>query len=281
MNTKENLNNHSITPNEEELMWQNISSKIRQQQHSNVNKYYRIAAILLILITIGGIFSYNRFISPDTYIAKSHDLKVSLKDGSTIILLKGARLTVEKSFPQKTRNVFLNGNAIFTISKSKEHPFIVHTENYDTKVLGTIFKIVQNNKEFKVELYEGKVAVQKKNTTETIYLTPNNTFDNFGSTSVSTVTKTKEKTPTSIINKKIENNQLKSVNLSFNECKVSDAIKVIEKSYNISIVYPEDYKDKNISLAIENASKETILQSLAVYLNLKIKGNNANYQFEK
>lgn len=283
MNKHVTTENLFIIPNEneEELMWKNISSQIKKQQRFNAMKKYSVAAIFLILFAVGSLTGYNKFISPDIYIAQSKDLKINLQDGSIITLLKGGKLTVEKSFPQKTRDVFLSGNAIFSISKSKEHPFIVHTENYNTKVLGTVFKIVQNNKEFKVELYEGKVAVQKKNTTETIYLAPNNTFDNFGNTAISTVSKTQDNIQLVTAKNKTINSTSNTINLSFDECKVADAVKVIEKSYEINIIYPEDFKDRNISLAIENASKETILQTLATYLNLKLKKHETSYQFEK
>lgn len=280
MNKQERTKDRFVIPtkSEEDKMWNMISLHIKRQQKFPKIKRYALAATVLFILTVGSLMGYRKMVSPDIYMAQSTNIKINLKDGTTVMLLKGGRLVVEKSFSRKTRDVFLSGDAIFSVSKSKDHPFVVQTENYNTVVLGTIFKIIQRNKEFKVELYEGKVAVKKKNSDHAVFLTPNNTFDNFGNTAISTVAKSQKSIEVISPETKILD---KKVSLSFDECKFKNAVEVIEKSYDIKIIFPEDFKDRNISLTIENAASETILQALAIYLNLKLNKNERNYQFEE
>ncbi len=101
---------------------------------------YKIAAVIILLLSLGGIFTYTMFIRPDVYLAKSENRIIRLEDGSVVTLLPGAELTVAKSFPADTRVVDLKGDAIFSVAKSKLHPFVVRADGFSTKVLGTVFK---------------------------------------------------------------------------------------------------------------------------------------------
>ncbi|KFF74839.1 histidine kinase [Chryseobacterium sp. P1-3] len=140
---------------------------------------YRIAAAIVILLTLGSFFTYTIFFKPDVYMAVSGNRTVHLKDGSVVTLLPGAELTVAQSFPASTRVVDLKGDAIFSVAKSKSHPFIVYAEGFSTKVLGTVFKVSQSGKKKSVDLYEGKVAVSTEGVPVS-YLKPNQKWTNLG-----------------------------------------------------------------------------------------------------
>jgi ferric-dicitrate binding protein FerR (iron transport regulator) len=45
------------------------------------------------------------------------------------------------TFKEKVRNVYLHGNAGFTVKRDVKHPFKVHAENIVATVLGTVFNI--------------------------------------------------------------------------------------------------------------------------------------------
>ncbi|WP_449398565.1 FecR family protein [Chryseobacterium wanjuense] len=173
---------------------------------------YQIAASILLLMTLGGVFTYHTFFKADVYFAKSGNQRVFLADGSLVTLFPGAELTVEKSFPANTRIVELKGDAIFSVAKSKKHPFIVKADGFSTKVLGTVFKITQSGKEKAVDLYEGKVAVSYTGVPVT-YLKPHQKWTNFG------VNRT-----AAIISFKMENKSKKYLpsllSLSFNDVTV-------------------------------------------------------------
>ncbi|SEW26200.1 FecR family protein [Chryseobacterium wanjuense] len=231
---------------------------------NSFRKYtYQIAASILLLMTLGGVFTYHTFFKSDVYFAKSGNQRVFLADGSLVTLFPGAELTVEKSFPADTRVVELKGDAIFTVAKSKKHPFIVKADGFSTKVLGTVFKITQSGREKAVDLYEGKVAVSYTGVPVT-YLKPHQKWTNFG------VSRT-----AAIISFKMENKSKKYLpsllSLSFNDVTVREVAEIFQKNYNISIIYPKEVADKKITADFTGGSTDENIEALAFILGLDVK----------
>lgn len=91
---------------------------------------------------------------------RGQDYKVTLEDGTIVWLNSESSLQFPSSFTGKERIVRLRGEAYFEVAKDKEHPFIVQTENLQTKVLGTEFNFRSYpGKEAHVTLVEGSVEV--------------------------------------------------------------------------------------------------------------------------
>ncbi len=86
--------------------------------------------------------------------------KFELPDGSTGFLNSGSKLKFPVVF-SGDRNVSVTGEAFFKIIHDKSHPFIVHTNNLQVKVLGTQFNLTAYEEDTKEEviLKSGKVAV--------------------------------------------------------------------------------------------------------------------------
>jgi len=235
---------------------------------------YSSAMAAAVLLLLASILTYRNYISPDVYYAKENDKIFVLKDGSQITLSKGAKLTVEKSFPSDTRDVFLEGNAIFKVSKSKTIPFIVHTASYQTKVLGTVFKISQSKSTFNVDLFEGKVQINKnEKPLETFVIHPRETFSNLGSNKVASI----KPTDSGVANPKVN-----TATLSFNDVYLADVIHILESTYSIKINYPTTISDLKISAIKENATASELLQSIAIQLNLNTKKiNDKTFELEE
>ena len=88
--------------------------------------------------------------------------KVVLPDGSVVCLNSGSVLKYDPAFVRnKNREVYLVGEGYFEVHKNTEKPFIVHTEDLNIKVLGTVFNIRAYKEEPNIEvaLVEGKVNV--------------------------------------------------------------------------------------------------------------------------
>lgn len=269
-----------LTPEEEDLVWKNIFTKIREREKEKRRIKiirYGIAASIAIILMTGCLIGYNSFIKSDIYLAESANKKIQLADGSIITLSKGAKLTVEKSFPGKTRVVELEGDALFEVAKSKEHPFIVHGQNYETKVLGTVFKVIQDGSTFKVDLFEGQVAVKKTATKKEYFMAPGQTFSNYGKPDIVTIIPLKEDQ-----NKahSYEVNDSK-IRLSFSDCTIKNAIEVIEKTYQIKVEYPPQYADHKISLDNINVTPKAILGTISAHLDLKLNIDDTTYRLEK
>ena len=85
---------------------------------------------------------------------------VTLDDGTQVLLSANSRLSYDKDFTDKKREVTLVGEARFSVAKDANRPFIVRTEQIQTQVLGTVFDVkAYPQTSADVTLYEGKVEV--------------------------------------------------------------------------------------------------------------------------
>ncbi|NCI48138.1 FecR family protein [Sediminibacterium soli] len=91
--------------------------------------------------------------------------KVLLPDGSTVTLQPLARLAYPNQFSSDKREVYLEGEAFFQVTKNPAKPFLVHSGNLLTQVLGTSFTIKPDkiSNKITVAVKTGKVAVFEDN----------------------------------------------------------------------------------------------------------------------
>lgn len=85
--------------------------------------------------------------------------KVKLEDGSTITIYPGSSLAFPKHFVKERREVFLEGEAFFDISRDPNRPFFVFSKQIVTQVLGTSFDIRSKKGQVEVAVKTGKVTV--------------------------------------------------------------------------------------------------------------------------
>lgn len=101
-----------------------------------------------------------------------------LGDGTIIELEPHGKLAYHQPFKNGSREVYLQGNALFRVKSSKASPFTVHTSQAATVALGTVFRVNEDNhRRLQVKLYSGKVKVQhsripKDENLADIYLVP-------------------------------------------------------------------------------------------------------------
>ena len=90
---------------------------------------------------------------------------IKLTDGTQVVLYPHSRLSFAETFPADQRTVYLSGDAYFQVAKDPKRPFLVHTTDLVTKVLGTSFFVRAQDASDKtlVEVREGKVSVFKQN----------------------------------------------------------------------------------------------------------------------
>ncbi|MGN7706894.1 FecR family protein [Chryseobacterium sp. 22543] len=277
----ERKDHEPLTPEEFEAIWEKAGALIiREMEKDKRKKLFSTIATAVVISAGVSIASYNWLARPEVYMAEFAPLDMTLKDGTHVRLLHGARLTVEKSFPGNIREVQLEGSAIFRVSKQEQHPFIVHGVDYDTRVLGTVFKVVQDKGSFKVDLYEGKVAVNKnENKTETYTLHPQETFNNYGAGNIAAITPLKEKVLSG--NTKTKDKDSEGADLQFKECRLEDVLKVIEQVYQTKVSYPREYKEKRITISFKDLSADMVLQSIALSMRLQLQQHDTIYQLEK
>lgn len=89
--------------------------------------------------------------------------RLLLPDGSVVWLNSGSRISYPASFTDSLREVELEGEAYFDVTKDAERPFIVHTRDIHIKVLGTVFNVKSYPEDNRTEatLISGLVQVSK------------------------------------------------------------------------------------------------------------------------
>jgi ferric-dicitrate binding protein FerR (iron transport regulator) len=82
------------------------------------------------------------------------------------------------------RNVKLSGEGFFKVARDVQKPFIVSTENYEVKVLGTEFNVLAYPKSnlFEISLLEGSLEVSKPESDLEILLKPHDMIYQKGNT---------------------------------------------------------------------------------------------------
>jgi ferric-dicitrate binding protein FerR (iron transport regulator) len=90
---------------------------------------------------------------------------ILLPDSTQVWLNAGSTLEYPDHFDQGTREVTLSGEAYFDVKHAAEHPFIIHTGQILTTVLGTAFNInaYADRSNIKVSVSRGKVKVSRGN----------------------------------------------------------------------------------------------------------------------
>src|SRR3546814_19790862 len=60
--------------------------------------------------------------------------EIQLADGSVVWLNASGSFSYPRQFSDGTREVFLEGEAFFSIARDKTRPFIIHTADMETRV---------------------------------------------------------------------------------------------------------------------------------------------------
>jgi ferric-dicitrate binding protein FerR (iron transport regulator) len=161
---------HLILDAEEE---EENTNSVERVKKIKLNKYFWVyaAASVIFIFGIGLLFKkYADFKSsvPDklqqVFVKPGSKSKIILPDGTVVRLNGSSKLSYPKDFNQNVREVNLEGEAYFDVTKNAAHPFIVHTSNIDIKVLGTIFNVKSYDQDQTIEttLLRGSIEVYYK-----------------------------------------------------------------------------------------------------------------------
>lgn len=89
------------------------------------------------------------------------DYQVVLSDGTQVWLNSTSKIRFPFKFPGDKREVFIEGEAYFTVKQDAARPFVVHAGQADIQVLGTSFNVnAYRATQVITSLVQGKVAVQ-------------------------------------------------------------------------------------------------------------------------
>lgn len=134
-----------------------------------------IAAAVGTLVSVSTFFIFKK----DKYVSKNiayqstdsivntkngEKKRITLPDSTKVYLNSGSQLVFNKNFGSGNREVHLNGEAFFDVTKDSKHPFLVNTNRMLVKVLGTTFNVKAYNttEDIETTVVEGKVEVSLK-----------------------------------------------------------------------------------------------------------------------
>lgn len=159
-----------------------LNHDIRKSKRMSIFRYMTyIASTILIVLLIGSgyyIFKlrqstqmYEEILSHEVFIGTEQGEKINtvLPDGSKVVMSPMSSLTYKVStFNHVLRNVSFCGEAQFSVTKNEKAPFIVRAQDFEIKVLGTIFSILSRDNIDIIEIHldEGSIELTaiKQNT---------------------------------------------------------------------------------------------------------------------
>lgn len=138
-------------------------------------RHAAVAAVFIALVTVS-FFGIRHYQSSTAYTAEAMtaplletgdaEIKtITLADGTLITANTNTRISfAEKQFNKKNREIWLDGEAFFEVAKNPDKPFIVHSRQLKTTVLGTSFNVKAYPEigETSVTVREGRVEVAEK-----------------------------------------------------------------------------------------------------------------------
>lgn len=164
-------------------------------KHRSIGWRWMAAASILLLIVSASLFfvfynkprkdSFASFIPTNTLTRSNLTAlpeTVTLPDGSVITLSPQSSVHFPKQFAGDKREVYLEGEAFFEVTKNPQQPFLVYYNDIVTKVLGTSFTINTNSKTGNIEVsvrtgsvqvYENEFLAAEKRADIAVIVTPN------------------------------------------------------------------------------------------------------------
>jgi len=274
-------NDQSVHPKQEE--WRNSIQerigykRIKTRKNPGYILTARNAAIWIVtVLTALGIYAINSFnpkndqlVFAETINPNGQRSKIILSDSSIVYLGADSRLKYPEKFSSHTREIYLEGEAFFEVTKNPGKPFIIHTGTVQTQVLGTSFKIEAFKEHplvVMVEVATGKVKVDQVTealTKSLAILIPGQkvVFDH-GKVRLGEVDPE-------------EVRDLKKARLTFNDVSLYDISTVLQRWYNVKIIFKRAAKSKERMTLTLDASV-----SLNKILNVLATAGHFNYKIE-
>lgn len=136
---------------------------IKEPMIRSLNRIWSAAAAIAVLL-VAGWWIFMREAGSKTLeysTADNQSRSITLPDQSKIVLNENS--TLAYTFDGKNRQVELSGEAFFDVEKDPKHPFVIHSGEVETKVLGTSFNIraYPDEAKVKVSVKTGRVEVRK------------------------------------------------------------------------------------------------------------------------
>lgn len=199
-----------------------------------------------------------------------------LFDGTSVQLNAESRIRIPPGFGDSTRIVHLEGQAYFDVTHKPDMPFVVHSGNTFTKVLGTKFdvKAYPGDKQVQVVVEEGKVSLSNSRTAGT-----DNEDRRVNKGQIGLL---KEDGRTVVSNTMEIERYLgwKDGRLIFDSTTLDEAIQQLERWYDISIVLADpSVKSEKLTASFKNEPMTEVMNIISLSLDLYYEREGRTFTF--
>ncbi len=241
-----------------------------------MGRLMQYAAILIVALLMGGGIGYWFFQQAEEHqmlVAVANDgivKEVVLPDGTKVWLNNASTLKYPREFSEKERNVYLDGEAYFEVTKNRHKPFTVESDAMRVRVLGTTFnfKCDKRSRIAEATLIEGEIEVRGNKDEGQIILAPGQRAELNRNSGRLTVKQVDAKLDA------VWHDNL----IPFNKANIFTIAKSLERFYDVKIILSPDIRsDKTYSGVLKKKSTiESVLQSLqnSIPIEYKIVGDN-------
>jgi len=235
----------------------------------------RIAAVLL--ITLGIYYLWPKLSpTPDfTQFASNETMRIdTLPDGSIVHLNKASNLSYLADFNQKYREVTLEGEAFFEVSRNENKPFIIHAGEAQIKVLGTSFnvKAYPEQVEIEVEVETGKVELSQPKATEPKAVVLVKEELGILNTSTDELLKTQQDTEADY--------NWRDQRIVFDRASMKKVVGTLSEIYQVEIRIEESIKEQKITVSFTEQNIDEILDIITATLNLSVTQVDNHYEIK-
>lgn len=220
-------------------------------------KWMAAASVLFLVILVPLFLVFNQKSDKDSFVSlipnntivqtnpTAHPKAISLADGSVITLAPHSTIHFPKQFSGDKREVYLEGEAFFQVTKKPKQPFLVYYNDIVTKVLGTSFTINTNSKTGNIEVsvrtgrvqvYENEKLSEDKRPDVAVIVTPNQKAIYKKESRLFETTLIDEPQAITDESGNRDSAASKYPHFVFDQEKLQDVFKQIENSYGIEIL---------------------------------------------
>ena len=235
--------------------------------------YYAACVLLIFMAGIGAQYLFERFQDKEllTYsleAPRKAKVKMSLPDGSLVWLNAASTLCYNNEFGVSNRDLTLQGEGYFEISKNPELPLIVTSGNVKVRVLGTKFNVqnYQDDDEIRVALLEGSIDFSDSRYDKSIVMKPNQLITCNKRTGVLTLKD---------INAEYSNSWIYD-DVFFNEEKLGTIATVLERAFDVAIHFENDDLKNLIFYGDITIEADNIVQ----IMDIMAATNKFNYRYD-
>ena len=250
--------------------------KRKQNKILRMHRWMKYAAMIAVILVIGGgsgYWLYQNGNNQHMMVAVANEgivKEIILPDGTKVWLNNLATLKYPREFSEKARNVYLDGEAYFEVTKNRHKPFTVQSDAMRVRVLGTTFnfKCDKNYQIAEVTLIEGEIEVKGNKEEGQIILAPGQRAE---------LNKNNGRLTVKQVDAKMDAVWHDNL-ITFQKADIFTISKALERFYDIKIILSPDMRaDKTYSGVLKKKSTiESVLKSLqnSISIDYKIVGNN-------